>query len=159
MPGSICRDLLRAVFSPSCSSWQSFKVWHGQTLIRGRCASQVMALEAGKALQSNLAQDIRERGLNFAPDQEFLQLMVRAGADANVVAALKAAKVDTAGEVKPDKRLLQQLSDAAVLFNEKKYGEAGAKLSDALDTSFARNRDGLCYGGTDVTPAGKPFPP
>lgn len=44
--------------------------------------------------------------------------MVRAGADANVVAALKAAKVDTAGEVKPDKRLLQQLSDAAVLFNE-----------------------------------------
>ena len=76
-----------------------------------------------------------------------------------MVAALKAAKVDTAGEVKPDKRLLQQLSDAAVLFNEKKYGEAGAKLSDALDTSFARNRDRLCYGGTDVTPAGKPFPP
>jgi tetratricopeptide (TPR) repeat protein len=105
-------------------------------------ASQVMALEAGKALQSNLAQDIRERGLSFSPDEEFLQLVVRAGADPNVVAALKAAKVDTAGEVKPDKQLLQQLSDAAVLFNEKKYGEAGAKLSDALDTSFARVETG-----------------
>lgn len=66
--GASCRDLLRAVLSPSCSSRQSFKVWHGQTLIRGRCASQVMALEAGKALQSNLAQDIRERGLSFSPE-------------------------------------------------------------------------------------------
>jgi len=58
-----------------------------------------MALEAGKALQSNLAQDIRERGLSFSPAEEFLQLMVRAGADTNVVAALQAAKVDIAGEV------------------------------------------------------------
>ena len=105
-------------------------------------ASQVMALEAGKALQSNLAHDIRERGLSFTPDEEFLQLMVRAGADANVVAALKAAKVDAVGQVKPDKELLQQLSDAAVLLNEKKYGEAGAKLSDALDASFARIETG-----------------
>ena len=105
-------------------------------------ASQVMALEAGKALSSNLVHDIRERGLSFTPDEEFLQLMVRAGADANVLSALKAAKVDSAGEVKPDKQLLQQLSDAAVLLNEKKYGEAGAKLSDALDTSFARIETG-----------------
>lgn len=105
-------------------------------------ASQVMALQAGKALQSNLAKDIRERGLSFSPDEEFLQLMVRAGADANVVAALKSAKVDTAAEVKPDKQLLRQLSDAAVLLNEKKYGEAGAKLSDALDSSFARIETG-----------------
>src|SRR5215472_15075816 len=105
-------------------------------------ASQVMALEAGKALQSNIAHDIRERGLSFSPDEEFLQLMVRAGADANVVAALKAAKVDAAGEVKPDKQLLQQLSDAALLLNEKRYGDASAKLSDALDASFARIETG-----------------
>ena len=104
-------------------------------------ASQLVALEAGGSLQANIAYDIGVRGVNFHPDEEFLQMMTKAGADAGVIAALKAAKVD--GDIKPDKQLVQALTDAAVLMKSAKYAEAGAKLSEALDNSFARMETGF----------------
>ncbi|HYA26180.1 MAG TPA: tetratricopeptide repeat protein, partial [Terriglobales bacterium] len=113
-----------------------------QTAPKPLRASQVMALEAGGALQANIAHDIAGRGLNFHPTQEFCALMKKAGANASVLAALKAAKVDASGGVTPDQQLLVQLSDAAVLMKAQKYGEAAAKLSDALDSSFARMETG-----------------
>ena len=113
-----------------------------QTAPKPLRASQVMALEAGGALQANIAHDIAGRGLNFHPTQEFWALMKKAGANASVLAALKAAKVDASGGVTPDQQLLVQLSDAAVLMKAQKYGEAAAKLSDALDSSFARMETG-----------------
>lgn len=105
-------------------------------------ASEVMALEAGGALQANIAHDIAVRGLSFHPDSDFLTLMTKAGADAGVISALKAAKV-TEGTPQPDKQLLQQLSDAAVMMNKRQYADAGNKLSDALDASFARMETGF----------------
>jgi len=105
-------------------------------------ASEVLALEAGGALQENIAHDIASRGLNFHPTGEFLALMKKAGADASVLEALNTAKVDAAGEVKPDQQLLEQLSDAAVLMKARNYGDATTKLSDALDRSFARMETG-----------------
>jgi tetratricopeptide (TPR) repeat protein len=106
-------------------------------------ASQVMALEAGGALQSNIAHDIAYRGLAFHPDDEFVSLMKKAGADASVLSALKAARLDGNPEVRPDPQLLRQLSDAAVLMKAQKYADAGMKLSDALDVSFARMETGF----------------
>lgn len=105
-------------------------------------ASEVMAIEAGGALQANIAHDIAVRGLSFHPDSEFLALIRKAGADAGVISALKSAKVSE-GTPQPDKQLLQQLSDAAVMMKNKQYADAGNKLSDALDASFARMETGF----------------
>jgi len=113
-----------------------------QTATKPLRASEVMALEAGGALPANLAHDIAVRGINFHPDSDFLALMARAGADASVTAALKTAKV-AEGAAQPDKLLLQQLCDAAVMMKNKQYGDAADKLSDALNASFARMETGF----------------
>jgi tetratricopeptide (TPR) repeat protein len=106
-------------------------------------ASEVMAIEAGGALQENIAHDISTRGLNFHPDDVFLGLMKKAGADGGVIGALKTAKVSDQDAVKPDMELLGKLSDAAVLMKQRKYDEASTKLSEALDSSFARMETGF----------------
>lgn len=106
-------------------------------------ASQVMALQAGGALPANMAYDITTRGLNFHPEGDFIELMTRAGADASLISVLKSAKVTDDGAVKPDMALLQQLADAATLMKNKQYADAGAKLSEALDASFARLETGF----------------
>lgn len=106
-------------------------------------ASEVMAIQAGGALPENIAHDIATRGLNFHPDDEFLGLMNKAGADATVIGALKAAKVNDEGAPKPDVDLLRKLSDAAVFMKQKEYDNAAAKLSEALDASFARMETGF----------------
>src|SRR5579859_934931 len=106
-------------------------------------ASEVMALEAGGALGANIAHDIAARGLNFHPDDSFFRLMTKAGAEASVIAALKAAKVNAETAPQPDKQLLEQLSDAATLMKNQQFAEAGSKLSDALDASFARMEVGF----------------
>lgn len=106
-------------------------------------ASQVMALEAGGALGANLAFDIAKRGLNFHPDGDFLALMKRAGAESGVIAALKAAKVSEDGAANPDRELLHKLAEAAVFMKNRQYADAGARLSEALDTRFARLETGF----------------
>src|SRR5215469_9156976 len=84
-------------------------------------ASEVMALEAGAALEANIAFDITKRGLNFHPDGDFLALMRKAGAETLVISALKAAKVSEDGVVNPDMEPLQKLAEAAVLMKNKQY--------------------------------------
>src|SRR3974390_703582 len=106
-------------------------------------ASEVMAIQAGGALPANIGHDVAIRGLTFHPDDEFLALMTNAGADAAVIAALKTAKVNEDRDAKADIDLLRKLSDAAALMKSKKYDDAVAKLSDALDTSFARIETGF----------------
>jgi tetratricopeptide (TPR) repeat protein len=113
-----------------------------QTAPRPLRASEVMAVQAGGALEANIAHDITTRGLNFHPTDEFLLLMKKAGADETVLKALKTAKLDPSPEAKPNQQLLQQLSDATVLMKEKKYSDATTILSDALDKSFARLETG-----------------
>jgi len=102
-----------------------------------------MAIEAGGALQENIAHDIATRGLNFHPDDVFLGLMKKAGAAASVITALKSAKVSDQDAVKPYIELLAKLSDAAVLMKQRKFDEASTKLSEALDSSFARMETGF----------------
>ncbi len=94
-------------------------------------------------MAENLAQDIEVRGLNFQPDAEFAVLMRKAGAQPVVLAALSKAKVSANADAKPDMKLMGQLSDAAALMKNKQYAEAGQKLSDALDSSFARMETGF----------------
>lgn len=113
-----------------------------QTAPRPLRASEVMALEAGGALQANIAHAIAARGLSFHPNDEFVSLMKKAGADKTVLETLKAAKVDASATAQPDQQLLQQLSDAAVLMHQQKYSEASEILDKALDASFARMETG-----------------
>ena len=114
-----------------------------QTAQRPLRASEVMALQAGGAVPENLARDIGKRGLNFHPDADFVGLMKNAGAGAKVLTALSAAKVTEGNEVKPDRELLVQLSDAALLMKNEDYAGAGAKLNEALEASFARMEAGF----------------
>jgi len=106
-------------------------------------ASEVMSIQAGGALAENIAHDIATRGINFHPDEEFLGLMTKAGADLRVITALKAAKVSGDAAVKPDMELMRKLSTAAVLMKDRKYDDASTQLSDALDMSFARMETGF----------------
>src|ERR1700674_3650393 len=108
-------------------------------------ASEVLALEAGGALQSNVAHHIVARGLNFHPDDQYLAQLKKVGADASVLAAVKAAKV-SADAVKPDKELLQQLSSAGVMVRDKHYYEAATELNKALKASFAGPETGFVMG-------------
>jgi tetratricopeptide (TPR) repeat protein len=113
------------------------------TALRPLRASEVMALEAGGALPANMVYDITARGLAFRPQADFMALMTKAGADTSVIEALKATNVNDQGAAKPEMELLRQLADAAVLMKNKQYADAGAKLSDALDASFARLETGF----------------
>lgn len=113
-----------------------------QTVPRPLRASEVMAVQAGGALEANIAHDITARGLNFHPTDDFLLLMKKAGADESVLKALQSAKLDASADSKPDLELVKQLSDAAVLMKAKKFSEAATILSDALDKSFARLETG-----------------
>jgi tetratricopeptide (TPR) repeat protein len=113
-----------------------------QTAPRPLRASEVMALEAGGALQENIAHDIATRGLNFQPNEDFVALLKKAGADASVLDALKSAQVSASGEAQPDHQVLVELGDAGALMKQKKYVEAAKILSDALDSSFARMETG-----------------
>src|ERR1700735_4903043 len=72
-------------------------------------AGEVLALEVGGAMQANVVHHVAARGLNFQPDEDFLSLLKKAGADATVLTAVKNAKV-SADAVKPEKELLGQLT-------------------------------------------------
>ncbi len=113
-----------------------------QTAPRPLRASEVMALEAGGALQANIAHAIATRGLSFHPNDEFVSLVKKAGADKAVLDSLKAAKVDASARPQPDQELLQQLSDVAVLMRQQNYPAATDILDKALDASFARMETG-----------------
>ncbi len=115
-----------------------------QTSSKPLRASEVMALEAGGALQDNVAYQVGSRGLNFRPDDDYLVLLKAAGADANVLAAVKAAK--GSGDAKPDKELVQEISRAGSLIKEKHYYEAATELSKALKGSFAGPETGFVMG-------------
>src|SRR5579864_681753 len=108
-------------------------------------ASELIALEAGGALQENVVHHVTARGINFHPDDEFLALLKKTGADTTVLAALKTAKV-SADDAKPDRELLQQLSNAGILLKDKHYYEAATELSKALKASFAGPETGFVMG-------------
>ncbi len=117
-----------------------------QTSPRALRASEVLALQAGGTLPADLAHDVAARGLNFQPDAEFLAQLTKAGADATVITAVKAAKVTVAADSVPDKELLTQIANAAVLMKDKRYDEAAAELSQALKASFAGPETGFVMG-------------
>jgi TolA-binding protein len=118
-----------------------------QTSPKPMRASEVIALQAGGVLPASLAHDIAVRGLNFQPDDDYRTLLKASGADATVLAALNAAKVTApASDGKLDKELIKQLSSALVLIRDKRYDEAGAELSRALESSFAGPETGFVMG-------------
>jgi tetratricopeptide (TPR) repeat protein len=109
----------------------------GQNAQKPLRASQVMALQAGGGLPENVAQDIELRALSFLPDDNFLGLMKKAGADTKVLAALSKAKTTVFDKVTLDRELLVPLSEAAVLMKNQQYVEAGTKLNEVLGRSSA----------------------
>lgn len=110
-------------------------------------ASEVLALEAGGALLTNIVHDINCRGLSFHPDADYLAQLKTAGGDPTVLSALNAAKVMAAADdEKPDKELLQRISRAAILMRDKRYDQASAELSIAIKTSFAGPETGFVMG-------------
>ncbi len=117
-----------------------------QTSLKPLRASELMALEAGGAFPANIVHHIAARGLNFHPDEDYLAQLKKAGADASVLAAVKAAKVSAAEDAKPDTELLGQLSRAGLLIKDKHYYEAATELTKALKASFAGPETGFVMG-------------
>src|SRR5438270_13554169 len=90
-------------------------------------ASQMLSLQEGAVLPENMVHEITWRGLSFRPSEDYLTQLQRAGADSTVVAAVKRAKVTiVAGEAKPNKELLQQLSRAGAFIRDKQFDQAVA---------------------------------
>jgi tetratricopeptide (TPR) repeat protein len=119
----------------------------GETAIKAVSASEVLALVAGNALPQNIVDEIGRRGVNFHLDQDYQTQLKQTGADATILAALKKAKVTTAGpDGPPDKELLQHLTATAVLMQGNENDEAVAELSAALNSSFARAETGFVMG-------------
>jgi hypothetical protein len=74
-------------------------------------AREVLTLEAGGALPENMVHDIGCLGLSFHPDEDYLTQLKKTGADATVLTAVNGPEViAAAGDGKPDKELLRQLS-------------------------------------------------
>src|SRR5438105_14004870 len=118
-----------------------------QTSPRPISASQVLSLQAGGVLPENLVHEITSRGLSFQPDEDYLTQLQRAGASPTLVAAVKRAKVTLlAGEGKPNKELLQQLSRAGAFIKDKQFDQAVAQLNTALRDSFAAPETGFVMG-------------
>jgi tetratricopeptide (TPR) repeat protein len=99
-------------------------------------ASQIIGLQAGGVLSTNLEHEISVRGIRFHMDPEFERQLTRAGAEPAVLTALRQAKVP-ARPLSPDKDLVEQIASAATLMSGKDYRAAAEVLGKAYNDSFA----------------------
>ncbi|HEY2353089.1 MAG TPA: tetratricopeptide repeat protein [Candidatus Acidoferrum sp.] len=97
-------------------------------------SAELLALVAGSALPENIVNDIKAYGLAFRPDDSYKALLTTAGAGPAILSALDSAKITA--ESRPDaetsKELLQHISTAGKLLNDKKYNDAVRELTAAL---------------------------
>lgn len=95
---------------------------------------ELLALVAGNALGENIVYEIESRGLAFRATEPYSALLVTAGADGAVLAAVgKAKTAETAKNKSNDtSELLRNLAQAGKLIRAKQYEEATAELQAAL---------------------------
>jgi tetratricopeptide (TPR) repeat protein len=109
--------------------------------------AQLLALVAGNALP-DLVRDIGIDGLAFHPDDGYRSILKDAGADPTVLKAVDGAKVIIADgrEDRADRKLLEHISTAGKLINQKQYDAAADELTAAVTESFKSPECGFVMG-------------
>lgn len=122
-----------SLFFVAGSCWPAFS----QTALSPLSASEVLALQVGAALPDNIAHDVRARGLKFAPDEQFLAALKRAGATPAVLTAVRAIAPSAGARDAIDQDLVNGLLEASDLMQRQEYDKAESELAQALSSSFA----------------------
>jgi tetratricopeptide (TPR) repeat protein len=95
--------------------------------------SELLALVGGNALPENIVARLNSGGIDFLPSPEYRALLRNAGATDEVLAATEKTHVaPQASQTASSAALLQHLSVAAQLANEKKYEDAIKELDSAV---------------------------
>lgn len=98
---------------------------------------ELLALAGGNALPENIVDRINAGGIDFRPNSEYREQLRNAGATDTVIAAMQRAKlVEEGARPASTADLLQHLSIASGLANQKKYDEAIEELNVALAAGY-----------------------
>jgi tetratricopeptide (TPR) repeat protein len=109
--------------------------------------SELLTLVAGNAMPENIVAEIRLRGLDFKPNDEYRSLLKLAGADSSILKAVDTAKFELSTSADaPDKELLQHISSAGKLIRDGRYNEAADELTPALTGHFEKFEIGFVMG-------------
>src|SRR5271157_4558389 len=98
---------------------------------------QVFALLAGGVTSPRVAMLVKERGIDFEPQQDYLDDVRLGGGGDDLITALKSAKVTKPGSIDPALQarqvaVLQHVARGAELFRKRHYAEAEQELRAAL---------------------------
>jgi tetratricopeptide (TPR) repeat protein len=111
-------------------------------------ANEIAALIVGDALPENIAKEIARKGIAFRPDDGYRSQLRTMGADASILAALDAAKIEAGAEAigKSDREAVQHYVNAVQAIKNKDYDGAGNQLTTILKTSFDDADAGFAMG-------------
>ena len=116
---------------------------------------QVFALLAGPAPSHHLAMLVKERGIDFDANDDYLQEVRLGGGDGDLIAELKSAKVTKPVTVDPaaqaqQTEVRQYAARGAQLMHAKRYGRAAAQYSAALRLDSQNAELHLALGATFI---------
>jgi len=142
MSKRIALFLLTVVLGVSCAASRSTTSPHPLR------QTELLSLIAGNALPENIVNEIHVRGVAFRMDAAFRAQLTLAGATPSILAELAAAKSPASqpNEGKPDMALLQHITAAATLMNDKHYDEAAAELTTTLIGNVEKFEIGFVMG-------------
>ncbi len=113
---------------------------------------QVFALLAGQVTSHRVAMLVRERGLDFEPNEDYLAEVRLAGGEGELISALKSAKVTKPVTVDPAAQarraeVLEHVARGLELFHERQYAQAEQEYRAALlyDPENAALHTSLAY--------------
>ena len=98
---------------------------------------QVFALLAGQVTRPRVAMLVKERGIDFEPNQDYLADVRLAGGEDELISALKSAKVTKPVTVDPaaqarQTEVRQHLARAAEFYRGKRFADAEAEIRAAV---------------------------
>ena len=98
---------------------------------------QVFALLAGQVTSPRVAMLVKERGIDFEPNQDYLADVRLAGGEDELISALKSAKVTKPVTVDPaaqarQTEVRQHLARAAEFYRGKRFADAEAEIRAAV---------------------------
>lgn len=143
----MCKKVILAALAFLVSITLSSSV-AAQTSLPPLSKTQVLALVAGVTLPENVVYDLRSRGVDFVPDNDYCSLLKTAGATDGILQALRTAKVDSANpdEDSADGPLLQHLSHVGSLIRSDKLDEAGEELTSSFSGGRGKSAVGFILG-------------
>ena len=109
---------------------------------------QIFALLAGQVTSHRVAMLVKERGIDFEPQQDYLDEVRLGGGDDELITALKSAKVTKPATVDPaaqarQAEVRQHVARGAELLQKRQYAQAEQEYRAALAARLSKRRP-LC---------------